>query len=270
MLGVLGGMGPLATVDFLTKLIKITEGETDQRHIPTITWSVPQIPDRSNHIVNGGENPYPELHKGIINLQSMGATVIVIPCNTAHFWYDDLTLNTRVTILHIVDAVIDQLTASLIKETEEEEHNLAPSEPKRVGLLATTGTVRSGIYQKKLDASGWEAILPSQESQRLIMHGISLAKADNVKQARLTFLQQIKTLKSQGARQIILGCTELPAVLEASGELIDSNLALADRCVRWFNASYNGIYCSQIPSLPLLEANQSKANIIAETGRDYR
>lgn len=228
MLGVLGGMGPLATVDFLGKLVQKTGGITDQRHIPTVVWSVPQIPDRSDYIVKTteslkAENPFPELCRGVIALKSMGASVIVMPCNTAHFWSEQLTKNTGIKILHIADAVIEQLRSRL-KLTDK----------KVVGLLATTGTLQSKIYQNKLNKSGWKTIEPDETDQVNIMQAIRAVKAGDREAAKAIFLEQIEKLKNQGAESIVLGCTELPAVLDDTPDLIDCNSALAHRCVTWF------------------------------------
>ena len=181
MLGVLGGMGPLATVDFLTKLIQETGGVTDQQHIPTVTWSVPQIPDRSNHIINGTESPFPELRRGVLALQSMGASVVVIPCNTAHFWHWRLVESTGVEILHIADAVVDQLEQIIISNNSA----------RIVGVLGTTGTISSGIYQKKLNEADWNTIVPDHEGQQSLMNGISLAKSGKTKAAKEIFQKNI-------------------------------------------------------------------------------
>ncbi|MFT5421748.1 MAG: aspartate racemase [Candidatus Endobugula sp.] len=231
VLGVLGGMGPLATVDFLEKLITETKSATDQRHIPTVTWSVPQIPDRSSHIINGGESPFPELRRGLLNLQSMGASAVAMPCNTAHFWHDSLVESTGMKILHIVDAVVDQLYLAGLKRSIN-----------KVGMLATTGTVYSGIYQQKLMAAGYEVIVPTDNNQNAVTTGIGLTKSGKLAIAKEIFLKQIDRLKMCGADMIILACTEIPAVIEDSDELIDSNRALARRCVAWFDATYNGIF----------------------------
>ncbi len=234
MLGVLGGMGPLATVDFLEKLIAETKSVTDQRHIPTVTWSVPQIPDRSNHIMSGGESPFPELRRGILSLQTMGASAIAMPCNTAHFWHDLLVESTGMKILHIADAVIDQLRFIALKRTV-----------KTVGILATTGTICTEIYQQKLAVSGFEAVVPDDNDQNSVTTGIGLTKSGNVTVAKDIFLQQIERLRMQGADMVILACTEIPAVLESFDGLIDSNRALARRCVVWFDATYNGVFVNQ-------------------------
>ena len=230
MLGILGGMGPLATVDFLQKLVMLTQVKSDQLHIPTVVWSVPQIPDRSTYIINAGENPFPALRKGALSLQSIGASVIAMPCNTAHFWADSITQNTGIPILHIVDAVIDELNAQAVEKSL-----------MNVGIMATTGTVSSNIYQSKLTTAGWNTIIPTDKDQKSIMEGINLAKSGQLPAAKKLFLEQIRILRQQGANKIVLGCTELPAVLEKQDDVIDSNLALASRCVRWFNATYTGV-----------------------------
>ena len=110
-LGVLGGMGPLATVDFLKKLIEETPATRDQDHIPAIAYSVPQIPDRPPAIVGNGDSPFPHMLAGIHTLRHAGATTIAIACNTAHFWYDDLLQQGGVPILHIADAACADFAA---------------------------------------------------------------------------------------------------------------------------------------------------------------
>ncbi len=236
MLGVLGGMGPLATVDFLKKVVQQTSAKTDQQHMPIVTWSVPQIPDRSTHIVYGGENPYPHLRKGVMQLKSMGANVIVIPCNTAHFWYQKLIADTGIDILHIADAVLEQL----------QQLSLTPNE-YRVGLLGTSGLIKSGIYQSYLATHNWQALVPNDEEQQRVMEAIEFAKEGRLTQAREIFLQQVDKLQQKGAKAIVLGCTEIPSVLDHEEKLIDSNLALAKRCVKWFEASYKGGSISNDP-----------------------
>lgn len=227
MLGVLGGMGPLATVDFLSKLVQCTDADKDQHHIPMVVWSVPQVPDRSNHIVLGAENPLPELLKGVRALQASGASVIAMPCNTAHYWHDQLVASTGASILHIADAVAFEISQLAF-------------DVRKIGVLATSGTVKSGIYQEKLARPGWDVLFPSSKDQQDLMEGIALAKSSKLHRAKKIFLEQVDILKSKGADVIVLGCTDLPAVLNKSTDLIDSNRALARRCIRWFDAVYHG------------------------------
>lgn len=138
-LGVLGGMGPLASAVFMKRLTALTAAEVDQQHIPTILWSDPRIPDRTDAMVNGGEDPLPWLMHGASRLKQAGARAIVIPCNSAHLWYDELSEAVRLPILHIVTAVAANLQRLGMLRG-------------RIGLIGTTGTLKLGLYQRQLDA----------------------------------------------------------------------------------------------------------------------
>ena len=109
VLGVLGGMGPLATVDFLQKLIEETPATRDQEHVPVVAYSVPQMPERPPAIVGNGESPLPHMLEGVLTLKRAGAKAVAIACNTAHFWYDDLVRDGGLPILHIADAACASL-----------------------------------------------------------------------------------------------------------------------------------------------------------------
>ncbi len=110
MLGVLGGMGPAATVDFMAKLIRLNPAERDQDHLPVIVLSDPRVPDRVGPVVDGrGRSPLPALRAGVGALERAGAQAIAIPCHTAHHWYAQLAAATSLPILHIVDAVLAEL-----------------------------------------------------------------------------------------------------------------------------------------------------------------
>ena len=138
ILGVLGGMGPLATVDFLQKLIEETPATRDQDHIPVIAYSVPQVPDRPRAIAGTGESPLPHMLAGIRTLKSAGAQAVAIACNTAHYWYDDLVQQGGLPVLHIADAACAVF---------------AGKKAQRVGLIATQGTAAAGF-----SAEGWWAL----------------------------------------------------------------------------------------------------------------
>ncbi|MDA9004139.1 amino acid racemase [bacterium] len=222
MLGVLGGMGPMATVDFLGKLIQQKTVDTDQQHIPMVVWCDPRVPDRSSYILGEGDNPYPMLYSGIRQLQRMGACAIAIPCNTAHYWYQQLVDTSQMTILHISEAVLEQLNLISIARTK-----------KTVGLLGTSGLLQSGIYQQYLPLQGWDVICPNEQQQAYLMKGIRYAKSGKLLLAKGIFIECIDQLRASGADAVILGCTEIPSVLEPMDGVIDSNLALARYCVRW-------------------------------------
>ncbi len=221
-LGVLGGMGPAATADFLDKLAALTPASRDQDHIPTIVYSDPRTPDRSDSIVGQGTDPLPAMVRGIEFLTAAGVEAIAIPCNSAHYWYDQLQAATDVPILHIVHAVDDQITA------------LAPHADV-VGLLATDGSVRSGIYHRALADKG-RTVVQLDEPDSPTMAGIRAVKAGDMGLARKLLIGAIHELADRGAQAVIYGCTDVSAALELNPPgvgtaTIDSAQALAQACI---------------------------------------
>ena len=226
-LGVLGGMGPLATVDFLRKLIEETPASRDEEHIPVITYCVPQIPVRPAAILDGGESPLPAMLEGIRTLKRAGAVAIAIPCNTAHFWYDELERDGGLPIIHIADAALAQLEARRI-------------EGGTIGLIATTGTLAAGFFQQRLAARGYRCVLNSDDDQqRLVLRAIEHVKANELDAAASLLDAALAGLARAGAQSVILACTETPVVLDRvsprSGAMcIDATRALAKACVAWW------------------------------------
>lgn len=209
LLGVLGGMGPAATADFLAKLAARTPADRDQEHLASIVYSDPSTPDRSNAILADGETPLPAMFRGIAFLDEAGCDLIAIPCNTAHHWYDDLSAATTVPIVHIVDAVVAQV---------ERE---AP-EVTTLGLLATDGTVRTGMYEKGLTESGREILdLTDLGPDNPVMAGIRAVKAGALDGAHDILTNAIRELIGRGAQGIIYGCTDVSAVLDLPPAGID-------------------------------------------------
>lgn len=225
LLGVLGGMGPAATADFLAKLAAYTPAERDQEHISTIVYSDPTTPDRSDAILADGESPLPAMFRGIAFLDEAGCDLIAIPCNTAHYWYDDLAAATTVPVVHIVDAVVAQIERDAPDVTT-------------VGLMATDGTVRSGIYEKVLAQSGRSVIdLTDLGPDNPVMAGIRAVKAGALDGARDILLNAIRELVGRGADGIVYGCTDVSAVLDIPPEGVDvrawdASDALAVACVK--------------------------------------
>ena len=220
-LGVLGGMGPLATADFMRKVIAATPAERDQDHIPMIVYSVPQIADRSAAILADGESPLPAIVDGIRLLERAGAAAIAIPCNTAHHWYEDLVKASRVPIIHIVDAAARALDARRIAT-------------KRLGILGTTGTIASRVYQNRLEALGYACVAPTAaDMERLVMKGIGEVKAGRLAEAKTLLTAAADRLFAQDIGAVILGCTEIPLVLDDPARYVDATDALARAAVSW-------------------------------------
>lgn len=228
VLGVLGGMGPLATVDFLQKLIEETPAARDQDHIPVIAYSVPQIPDRPPAIIADGESPLPHMLNGVHTLKRAGAGTIAIACNTAHYWYDDLVREGGVPILHIADAACAGLTA------------------RRVGLMGTKGTIAAGFFQQRFARHGIDCVLnTAAEQDQLVLPAIAHVKRNELADAHALAMQAARQLRERGAEVIVLGCTELPLAVEhapsdLSSVCVDATRALARACVAWWQSSTAG------------------------------
>jgi aspartate racemase len=200
VLGVLGGMGPAATADFLLRLATLTPAMTDQDHIPTVVYSDPQTPDRSDAILGIGPSPLPAMVRGVQFLNRAGCALIAIPCNTAHYWYDQLVAGSSAPILHIADAVVNQLRRSGTIRT--------------VGILATDGTIQSGIYQDRLVAAGFSPLdLTDMGDQSPAMRGIREMKAGRSQAARETLTAGARDLTARGADAVLVACTDASAAL---------------------------------------------------------
>lgn len=221
-------MGPLATVDFLQKLIEETRVERDQDHVPVIVYSVPQIPDRPAAILENGPSPLPAMAEGVQALKRAGAQAVAIACNTAHYWYDALSRE-GVPILHIADATCDALDQSGVQT-------------RTVGLIATKGTVAAGFFQERFATRGIECLVSSEEEQNaLVAPAISAVKRHALADAHRLAIAACERLQQRGAGAIILGCTEMPLAVEFAAHpvqaiCVDPTRALAQACVRWWRS----------------------------------
>lgn len=224
LLGILGGMGPLATVDVMHKLIAATPAVIDQQHLPMVVWNVPQIADRQRALAGQGPSPLPQLLHGIRQLNQAGASHIVIACNTAHHWYADLAAHSRAPILHIADVTVDAIAA-------------AEAPPHTVGIIATAGTLNAGWFQRRLTARGIGAALPTKEEiERWFVPGCYAVKRGALAEGGRLLEQQARALLERGAEPLILACTEVPMGLRAidsplNARAIDPAASLAAACV---------------------------------------
>lgn len=223
MLGVLGGMGPMATADFMAKLVRNTPARRDQDHIEVIVCSAPGIPDRSGAIMNGGPDPLPAMIAALRRLERAGAKHIAIPCNTAHHWHGALQQETALPILHIVDTLVDDLLAC--EDTGDS-----------LGLLATSGTIEARVYQDRLAQRGLTCLTPDRQGQDCVSEAIGLVKAGQVEHAAHLLWPQVRALVARGADRVAMACTEIPLALalepDAKRRLVDPTDALARACVR--------------------------------------
>ncbi|MFP1918142.1 aspartate/glutamate racemase family protein [Lonsdalea quercina] len=231
LIGVLGGMGPLATADLVQKIIVSTPADRDQDHVPLVVWNVPQIPDRQKALAGTGPSPLPVLLKAIRALNQLPLSHIVIPCNTAHHWFDALAAASRAPLLHIADATLAAMR----------EHVTVP--PEVTGLIATQGTLRAGWYQQRLAATGNEVLEPTpQEMEELFVPGCYAVKRGELVEGGVLLEQLAERLADRGATRLILACTEVAPALAAVNSRwqtrsIDTTQALAQACVELWQQS---------------------------------
>lgn len=222
LFGIMGGMGPLATVDFLNKLTRLTPASCDQEHLPWLTISQPGIPDRSLAIQNNDDAPARFLTKGVAYLAERGVKLIAIPCNTSHYWYDQMQAVSSVPILHIADATIEEL-------------RLSGAEIGKIAVLATRGTVKAGIYSKRLEPEGFDMVRLEAEEQAMVDAVIHGVKKGSLGDAQADMHKLLETLAMRGVKTVILGCTELPIAqqgLPTKMLMVDTSLSLAKVSLR--------------------------------------
>jgi aspartate racemase len=226
-LGVLGGMGPLASAHFMVRLTTLTPATRDQEHIPAVLWSDPRIPDRSS-AKGGGQDPLPFLQRGIRGLVAAGCSAIAVPCNTAHGWFEGMQAAAPgVTFFHIVDEAAAALT------------QIVPP-GGTIGVMGTAGTLRMRLYQDRLEARGWKTITPDEdEMARLVTPAIAAVKANRVADAYAPLAEMSEILAGRGAQAVVLGCTEIPLGIQAgpyheiSVPLVDTIDTLALAAIAW-------------------------------------
>lgn len=222
VVGILGGMGPEATGDLFLKIVRTTPASCDQEHLRIIVDSIPQIPDRTAAILGQGEDPGPILEAAARRLEAWGAELIVIPCNTAHYYHDRVTAAVRIPVLNIMDE-----TAMAIRRNHPEVSH--------VGVLASTGTLNTGLYRNALARHGLTEVQPSPATQARVMEAIYGVKAGHHDAPRSLLIDAVDDLAARGAQAVVAGCTEVPVALVASDislPYIDATLALAAGAVR--------------------------------------
>lgn len=199
-IGIIGGMGPLATADLFKKIVLNTRANTDQEHIKVLIDNNTEIPDRTSAIIHNEKNPVPQLIKSAVLLWAMGAEILVMPCNTAHYFYSEVQKNVEIPILNMIELTYNALLQKGIK---------------KAGLLATEGTIKSGIYQNTFKDSGIELIVPDGEELTAIMDLIYAGVKAGKRDYDVTSVKKVMDcMLERGAETLILGCTELPVAME--------------------------------------------------------
>lgn len=216
-IGVLGGMGPSATVDFMDKIIQLTPATRDQEHLPVIVANLPHVPDRSSAILGTGPDPLDALLAGIDVLNDANVGVIAIPCNSSHHWYAQIAAHSRAPVIHIAQSCV----AAIATASEDR--------PVRVAVLATRGALASGFYQHALRERGIDFLVPDAATgQDHVDACIRAVKGGDVPAGAAAFGRALEALAATGATAVIMGCTELPIAAQAAHAAEHTPLALVD------------------------------------------
>jgi len=227
MIGILGGMGPLATADFFNKVIAARTAAREEDHVPLLIQSDPRIPARPAAILRGGESPLPALITGRDRLITAGAIALAMPCNTAHVWLPELRQGCPVPFLSIVDASCDEAAA-----------RTQPGGP--IGIIGTEATLKSRLFDSELLRRGFEPLLPSDDELRdWVLPAIEQVKAGRAAEGGQQVERAVRALLDRGAHVVVLACTETPLALDAIASplrerCVDTNAALARACVAWW------------------------------------
>ena len=198
VVGVMGGMGPAATVDFMSKVIALTPAEKDQDHIRMLVDNNPTVPDRQVAMASAGEDSGPVLVEMAVGLERAGADFLVMPCNTAHAWVD------------VIRDAVDIPLISIIDETVA-----ACAGYDAVGLLSTSGCLKSNVYQEGLEAGGKKVVLPDDAEVAEIMDLVFRVKAGDLADEVFRRMAAVANgLARRGAEVVVAACTEIPLVLD--------------------------------------------------------
>ena len=223
IIGILGGMGPEATIDLFYKIIKSTPAEKDQDHLRIIIDNNPKIPDRTTAILGKGEDPLPALQETARNLEKAGADFIIIPCNTAHYYISQIQESVNIPIL------------DMIEETAKETQRKTP-QIKKVGLLASIGIYKTEIYHQHFKKFNIEVISPEEKDKEEVMKVIYAVKAGDLSEkVKKNIIQIAQKLIDKGVEAIITGCTEIPLILKEGDvpvPLIDPTQVLAKMAIK--------------------------------------
>ena len=228
MIGILGGMGPLATADFFSKVIAATPATHDEDHVPLLIQSDPRIPGRPAAILRGGPSPLPALLAGRDRLIAVGALALAMPCNTAHVWLPELRQGCPVPFLSIVDASCDEAAA-----------RAKPG--AAIGIIGTEATLRSRLFDNELARRGFRPLLPTDDELRdWVLPAIEQVKAGRAAEGGQQVERAVQALFDRGAEVVVLACTETPLALDAMASplrkrCVDTNAALARACVAWWS-----------------------------------
>ena len=213
-IGILGGMGPLATADLFRKITLLTDAARDNDHIRVYIDSNARIPDRTAAILSGGKDPVPEMASALRSLEACGASCVIMPCNTAHYFLPRLQAMTKLPFISMLEATAKTCAAQYPGRT--------------AAVLATKGTLATGLYEQALAAQNVRCLIPDAGEQDVLMHLIyDIVKASRpLAPEEGTWQRLLDALRARGADYFILGCTELPIVADTLPQASDTTESL--------------------------------------------
>ncbi|MEO6018924.1 MAG: amino acid racemase [Knoellia sp.] len=221
--GILGGVGPMATVYFMQRVLEMTDASRDQDHVDMLVWNHASIPDRTAYIIgDSDESPGPVMAQDARQLERAGAKFIAVPCNTAQAFQDEIAAAVDIPVIDIVSVTLEAAQAAVPGLTS-------------VGILATDGTLRAETYTRAAEAAGLTVVVPDDVAQKDVMSMIYDGVKAGMPVERERFDAAVAHLRAKGAGAIVLGCTEL-SILQTDlrvdePDVIDSLDALAARTV---------------------------------------
>ena len=223
MIGILGGMGTLAGLDFCNKLAMLNAGKIDNQYPFFLLYNKVDVPKRPENFKRY-KNVLESLYKGCLLLQKNKCKFIAIPCNTAHYWYEDLQKKVNVPIINMPEAVYNYCKRLYKKNS-------------KIGLLATQGTLESEIYTKFFEKN-FKLLIPNAYiQQKHVNLAIKYVKMGKIQKAKQMLNPVVNNLKKRGCKKIILGCSELPLAVKKdknSKIFLDANLILAIKCMNMY------------------------------------
>jgi len=216
-IGIIGGMGPAATLDLLTKFYACSEAQSDQEHVRVLADIDPTIPDRTEAILSGNTaGVMAHLRKNAQGLILQGADMLAMPCNTAHAFAEELRRHISVPLVSIIDVTVEMIKLQGLR---------------KVGIMATDGTLAARLYLHQLEAAGIAPVIPDQNEQAALMRAIYAFKGGESQESSRMAQGIYRSLLGAGAEQVVAACTELPILLEGMA-VIDPTRLLAQRLAR--------------------------------------
>ena len=224
IVGIIGGMGPKATVDLMARIIKVTPADDDVDHIRIVVDNNPKVPSRIKALIDGnGESPIPCLQDMARRLESWGVDFLAMPCNTAHHYHLDIQKAVTITVLNMIELAVEAVI--------EQYPNL-----KRAGLLASTAVIRLKLFERPFAAKNVVVQTPADRYQMGIMHAIKKIKANNCGSEVVDAIQlAADDLVDKGAEVLLVACTEISIIsnqISSTVRIFDSAQILAESIVR--------------------------------------